>query len=229
MQGRHYACRSIPISVCSFTLMGNSAAICDCNESGFSGPFVTYLREDDDYLSLAKRLGMITGDAEWEAYRLAVVVKFVPFFLNRKSSTPAVSLANAASNNRTSPSNVTADTPGEETEHESTAGGDSSAESGADLPFSAPRQRVLPPTVYGPQPSPNPSPSVNTNNTRESTVRSGEIWQMVMTKFPFYKIQIDNLVEWQKKCRANNSNIGAYPIIGIQRSVADLGNNNKNR
>lgn len=51
------------------------------------GPCVTYVREDDTFESLAKRVSVITGDLDWENVRMAVVcVKRRPHYLSRSAS-----------------------------------------------------------------------------------------------------------------------------------------------
>jgi hypothetical protein len=53
-----------------------------CDPELFS-PFISYVKEDDDYETVVKRLGVVTGEieAEWKAYRLAVVSNKTPFFV----------------------------------------------------------------------------------------------------------------------------------------------------
>lgn len=59
--------------------------MCACTVDDFTGPFVSYVREDDTYHSLLQRFGEITGDTEkdWERCRLAVVRNRTPYFLTR--------------------------------------------------------------------------------------------------------------------------------------------------
>jgi len=75
------------VSVFSFTLLGSCVQACDPNH--FSGPFVTYVREDDDYDTLARRMAAVTGEheAEWSTYRLAVVHNRTPYHLQRAAAT----------------------------------------------------------------------------------------------------------------------------------------------
>jgi hypothetical protein len=83
--------KSMPISVFSFTLHGSCVEVCD--PELFSGPFVSYIKEDDDYDTMVKRLGVITGEIEavWNAYNLAVVSNKTPFFIPRATTrTPAL-------------------------------------------------------------------------------------------------------------------------------------------
>lgn len=81
--------KSMPVSVFSFTLLGSCVKVCD--PELFSGPFISYVKEDDDYDTVVKRLGVTTGEAEadWNAYRLAVVSNKTPFFVPR-AQTPAL-------------------------------------------------------------------------------------------------------------------------------------------
>ena len=50
-----------------------------------TGPFISYVREDDDYDSVVARFAVITGEpeSEWKNYRLAVVHNKTPFFIPR--------------------------------------------------------------------------------------------------------------------------------------------------
>jgi hypothetical protein len=61
--------KSMPVSVFSFTLLGSCVKVCD--PELFSGPFISYVKEDDDYDAVVKRLGVTTGEpeADWNAYR----------------------------------------------------------------------------------------------------------------------------------------------------------------
>ena len=81
--------KSMAVSVFSFTLLGSCVQACDPNH--FSGPFVTYVREDDDYDTLARRMAAVTGEpeAEWSTYRLAVVHNKTPSFIPRGSAAAA--------------------------------------------------------------------------------------------------------------------------------------------
>jgi phage tail sheath protein FI len=73
------------ISVFSFTLMGSAVQPCDVEL--FSGPFITYLREDDNYATLAARLSMFTGDKDLlGTARLAIVDENTPHFLPKQQS-----------------------------------------------------------------------------------------------------------------------------------------------
>ena len=56
-----------------------------CPSKPFTGPFISYVREDDDYDSVVARFGLITGEpeSEWKNYRLAVVHNKTPFFVPR--------------------------------------------------------------------------------------------------------------------------------------------------
>ena len=55
-------------------------------------PFLSYVREDDDYYSLCRRLTEISGEADVEKYRLAVVFDKVPYFIPKPSSAVAVAV-----------------------------------------------------------------------------------------------------------------------------------------
>jgi hypothetical protein len=88
--------KSMPVSVYSFTLLGSYVKICE--PELFSGPFISYVREDDDYDAVVRRFGVVTGEAEseWNSYRLAVVLNKTPFFVTRGST--SVSASSSANN-----------------------------------------------------------------------------------------------------------------------------------
>ena len=73
MRGVHPKVKSMMISVCNFTLLGSK--VVTCHSKMFSGPFISYVREDDDFHSLAARLREVTGEEDWDKVRLAVVAK----------------------------------------------------------------------------------------------------------------------------------------------------------
>ena len=56
-----------------------------CAVDDFTGPFVSYIREDDSYYTVLQRFGFITGDTDkdWERCRLAVVRDKSPHFIAR--------------------------------------------------------------------------------------------------------------------------------------------------
>ena len=87
MQGRHPRIRSMIIAVYSFTLLGNLVDTCDALDYK---PFLSYVREDDDYPSLCKRLSEISGESDLDKYRLAVVSgDKVPHFIPKPTATAA--------------------------------------------------------------------------------------------------------------------------------------------
>ena len=83
LTGGNDSVRSMPVTVFSFTLLGSCVRACQPDQ--FSGPFISYVREDDDYESVVARFGLITGEPEneWKNYRLAVVHNKTPFFVPR--------------------------------------------------------------------------------------------------------------------------------------------------
>ena len=85
----------MPVTVFSFTLLGSCVRACQPDQ--FSGPFISYVREDDDYESVVARFGLITGepDNEWKNYRLAVVHNKTPFFVPRGGGTTSGSVSSA--------------------------------------------------------------------------------------------------------------------------------------
>ena len=83
MQGKHPKIRSMIISVYSFTLLGNLVDTCEVVDYK---PFLSYVREDDDYYSLCRRLTEISGEADVEKFRLAVVFDKVPYFIPKPAA-----------------------------------------------------------------------------------------------------------------------------------------------
>lgn len=86
MRNAHPSVRSMVISVFHFTLHGSMVQALD--PSFYSGPFLTYLREDDDYETFLQRLMRVSGDVELISSirtRLAVVhpQKLTPDFIPR--------------------------------------------------------------------------------------------------------------------------------------------------
>jgi hypothetical protein len=69
--------KSMPVSVFSFTLLGSCVKVCD--PELFSGPFISYVKEDDDYDAVVKRLGVTTGEpeADWNAYRYLYIYLYL--------------------------------------------------------------------------------------------------------------------------------------------------------
>lgn len=83
MSNKHPTIRSMPVTVFNFTLLGSVVQPCDVDL--FGGPFMTYVREDDDYDSFFARVRAISGDSEeeWEKVRTAVVKQRIPYFIRR--------------------------------------------------------------------------------------------------------------------------------------------------
>mmetsp|Transcript_6726 Transcript_6726/g.9306 ORF Transcript_6726/g.9306 Transcript_6726/m.9306 type:complete len:543 (-) Transcript_6726:119-1747(-) len=83
MLGKHPLVNSCIVSVYNFTLLGNSVNVCSVDD--FTGPFISYIRQDDTYHSIWQRFGAITGDSEkdWDRCRLAVVRNKTPYFVTR--------------------------------------------------------------------------------------------------------------------------------------------------
>lgn len=63
----------------------NFCSVNVCSVDDFTGPFVSYIREDDSFHTVLRRFGAITGDTdkEWDRCRLAVVRDKTPHFLTR--------------------------------------------------------------------------------------------------------------------------------------------------
>ena len=93
LTGGNDTVRSMPVTVFSFTLQATSSSVDVCPPDQFSGPFISYVREDDDYESVVARFGLITGEPEneWKNYRLAVVDKNIPYFVPRGEGGAATS------------------------------------------------------------------------------------------------------------------------------------------
>jgi hypothetical protein len=79
---------SILVVVCNFTLNGKAAEPCD----NFGMPFLSYLKMDDDYDSLASRFVEVTGDQEILKLRLAVIEDKIPQFFTRSSTSENTSI-----------------------------------------------------------------------------------------------------------------------------------------
>jgi len=79
---------STAVYVLNFTLLGSMVRPCD--SSTFFPPCVTYVREDDDCDTFARRVASIVGDDDWAKYRLAVVgADKSPRFVPRSSASSA--------------------------------------------------------------------------------------------------------------------------------------------
>eukprot|EP01038_Epipyxis_sp_PR26KG_P010572 gene10572-14200_t len=94
MRNEHPTIRSIIVTVYNFTLLGN---ICDsCEPDLFSGPFLSYIREDDDLTAIYDRFYLITGDEDISKCRLAVVKNNIPYFIAKPiiSQSSSVVLSN---------------------------------------------------------------------------------------------------------------------------------------
>eukprot|EP01040_Poterioochromonas_malhamensis_P007030 gene7030-7589_t len=79
LSGNHDRISSRAVSVFNFTLIGNTVQYCDSDM--FSGPFITYIREDDNYWTFLQRCAMITGEKDLHTNRLAVVDASTPHFI----------------------------------------------------------------------------------------------------------------------------------------------------
>lgn len=80
--------KSIVVSVFNFTLLGNQVSVCGLDE--FSGPFISYIHEDDTLQTLTDRFGAITGDSDdsWSRCKIALVKDTTPYFIS--SQRPSV-------------------------------------------------------------------------------------------------------------------------------------------
>ena len=263
MQGRHPAARSTPVAVHYFFLLGNASRPCDClatspiaasAAAGAAGttvhpaPFLTYVREDDDYATLARRLGTISGDPEWAAARLAVVVKTIPHFIPRPAlssvANNAASSKSAAAGSSCTAGAATTD-PKEEEETETEVESSESPMLGDDTEGGGSGGEVEPETtnsnMIGPQP--NPLPATAGGSSSSSGGGSGvqqqqplslaalpTPWAMLCEHFPAHIAQPGQYARMRLKlyningtggnaARRNNN----FPQLGIQRLVAGAG------
>lgn len=94
MKGLHPSVKSTIVSVFNFTLLGNK--VVRCQADAFCGPFISYVREDDDYFALSARLAAIAGEppGEFEKVRLAVVNRVrVATFISKPTVRSTTSIA----------------------------------------------------------------------------------------------------------------------------------------
>lgn len=97
LHGSHPQVRSIALTVFSYTLVDKHTQIMEINGTTPPAhlPFLTYVREDDDYATLARRVASITGEKDaWQELILATVDHLVPSYIPRiapAGSTPAAS------------------------------------------------------------------------------------------------------------------------------------------
>jgi ubiquitin C-terminal hydrolase len=88
MRGEHPSIRSTMVSVFNFTLLGNGCSpipLDSVEPLAFAGPALSYVRQDDDYESVCRRIAELFGESIEESakYRLAVVHKRIPTFISR--------------------------------------------------------------------------------------------------------------------------------------------------
>ena len=81
--------KSTVVSVFSFTLLGACVQPCLGADSGVPGPFLSFLRVNDDIDSLYRRFEELMGPTDWSQCRLALVVGKKPMFLPRSTNTAA--------------------------------------------------------------------------------------------------------------------------------------------
>lgn len=77
LSGTHPTVRSMPLTVFSYELSDRVAYPLALDDNGFCPaylPFVSYLLEDDDWATLARRLAAITGEKDsWQSLVLALI------------------------------------------------------------------------------------------------------------------------------------------------------------
>jgi hypothetical protein len=193
MRGEHPTIKSMIVSVFNFTLLGTIVDVCDIEL--FSGPFVSYVREDDDFRSLTQRFGEISGDEEWEKCRLAVVRDKVPFFIAKPSIATHASLLVA--------------------NHEEEQNFHNTTDSHFDL-----KNKI---TTNGEEEN-NHTTAISENENHNASVPTKasvpSVWSLLTEKYPEYAQSFEttraNIV---KKVNLGDS---FYPQIGIQRSVTDI-------
>jgi len=195
MYGAHPTIKSMVVSVFNFSLTGNFVSICEPH--WFSGPFLTYVREDDDYYTLAARLGRVTGDADWSNYRLAVTRAaagsklLVPHYIPRPTPVTTATTGIAGKESTQPP-------PG--------AGAGAIAEINQNA--TAEEEAVV-----GPMPLPPPSAAASSNTG--SNNGKGQVWALFAKH---YELFVNCNYQDAKK-----QNKDLMPLLGIQRSAADVG------
>lgn len=204
MRNKHPRIRSMVLSVFSFTLTGQMAVPLPCREyTQGGGPFVSYIREDDDYQSLARRLAAITGDSKEEWWKMRLAITTMPHqnrlrlahFLPQPSSrgaTPA----------------PTVDTEGSGTKMEAmdtgTAVASDTEEEGPHTP-----QKDDSSEYIGPAPGPT-LPSERAGGAPGSE----RLWDIFCRDFPGLQ------TFWQSEFVENG--LPPFAQLGIQRSVVDV-------
>lgn len=239
MRGRHPHIRSMALSVFGFKLCGKFAEPLPCREykqGQGGGPFLSYVREDDTYESLARRLCAITGDSkeDWADLQLAITVKhprgfrYDAVFLSQTQSTStsghgvensAVMETSAATETKEE------DTVAEEEEEEEEVEEDDYE---YEIPRTPPSKKkktsegaafatgagFIGPSA-GPVPNPDPNPGLD---AEDADVHS--LWDCFCEAYP-------NMCAAWNMPDVSSSTPTPFAFMGIQRSVANISAKNR--
>jgi hypothetical protein len=239
LSGSHPTVRSMPLTVFSYELSDRVVFPLALDGDGFCPahlPFVSYLREDDDWATLARRLAAITGEKDsWQSLVLALipVAKFPqPVYLPRSN-------ANAGLTPTTSPQLIgrkesirSQDVDSQATEVDpdlaereegvsvaaaatATAGGGAGGGGGGSQLLNIFSQAIgaAHRAFSGPAQTVK-SPQVNADTPLPATpAPSGALWKLFKAKFNF------NFQELQRSVPARGGIPLILPRLGIQRRV----------
>jgi hypothetical protein len=249
MQGRHPAIRSCILSVYSFTLVGSFATPCDAMSPVTGAPFLSYVREDDDFWSLARRLGAVTGDLDWAQYRLAFIVRKNPFFIPRPSPQMGTAAAKVGTHTTTTKEKEKEER-GSEDEMVVGAGGTGEGE-GEDAAEDAEVAAAAADddadavgddgAFIGPSLDPSSAAAGAANGSRgppacpppsaAAAVVPGTVWSAFAERFPFFAAHAsEGRYKLIKDLQARNPSVdlnGLMPHLGIQRSALEPGAKNR--
>jgi hypothetical protein len=241
MQGRHPAIHSCILSVYSFTLVGSFASPCDAMSPVTGAPFLSYVREDDDFWSLARRLGAVTGDPDWAQYRLAFILRKTPFFIPRPSPQmgTAAKVGTHTSAHITTAKEKEKEERGSEDEMVVGAGGTvegedaaEDAEGAADYADAVGDDGAF----IGPSLDPSSAAAGTANGSRgppacpppsaaAAAVVPGTVWSAFAERFPFFAAHAsEGRYKLVKDLQARNPSVdlnGLMPHLGIQRSALE--------
>jgi len=192
---KHPTIRSIPVTVVNFTLNGKLAEFCDPKNASTGSPFISYVREDDDYQSVMRRFTTISGDKDGvNKLRIAVIsgdhrTYFVP--RPRHQPSPAISAAGACEN----PISPTATIQGV-------------VDSQQEIPQASCADAIAG-TGAGEVGVPGP-----TIAAAVAAVAEFPLWDILVEQYP--------RCEALSTAKVTIAAANAFPLIGIQRSAADV-------
>ena len=213
LRGKHPRIRSMPLSVFSFTLVGQITVPLPCREyPQGGGPFMSYLREDDDYQSLVRRLAAISGDSREEWWKMRLAIALQQPNAHRKT---AVFLPQTKSASAKPVTEGVQEAPADASAEESKAAtgmADSEEDEGPHTPVKGPCEAFI-----GPAPGPARTETAGTGagaGAADAELDNESLWDIFSRHFP------------------SHSHLGAatgllgnrmsYPLLGIQRSVTDV-------